>query len=101
MRIHELAKELGVKSRDLVDVLEQMGYEGLTASSSAPDEAVPRLRASGGKPVPTGKPRIVTEEPLPTRPRRREPEAAPTQLQPEPEPAAEPEAVPQPETELP
>ena len=101
MRIHELAKELGVKSRDLVDVLEQMGYEGLTASSSAPDEAVPRLRASGGKPVPTGKPRIVTEEPLPTRPRRREPEAeGPVPPEPEPEPAAEPETQPQPETEL-
>jgi translation initiation factor IF-2 len=102
MRIHELAKELGVKSRDLVDVLQQMGYEGLTASSSAPDEAVPRLRASGGKPVPTGKPRIVTEEPLPTRPRRKEPEAAgPARPEPEPEPAAEPEAQPQPEAELP
>jgi translation initiation factor IF-2 len=101
VRIHELAKELGVKSRDLVDVLEQMGYEGLTASSSAPDEAVPRLRASGGKPVPTGKPRIVTEEPLPTRPRRREPEAeGPVPPEPEPEPAAEPETQPQPETEL-
>jgi translation initiation factor IF-2 len=100
MRIHELAKELGVKSRDLVDVLEQMGYEGLTASSSAPDEAVPRLRASGGKPVPTGKPRMVTEEPLPSRPRRREPEAAePARPEPEPEPAAEPEAPPQ-EAEL-
>jgi translation initiation factor IF-2 len=102
VRIHELAKELGVTSRDLVDVLEQMGYEGLTASSSAPDEAVPRLRASGGKPVPTGKPRIVTEEPLPTRPRRREPEAAgPARPEPEPEPAPEPEAQPQPEAELP
>jgi translation initiation factor IF-2 len=101
MRIHELAKELGVKSRDLVEVLEQMGYEGLTASSSAPDEAVPRLRASGGKPVPTGKPRIVTEEPLPTRPRRREPEVVePARPEPEPEPAAEPETRPEAEAEL-
>ncbi|HKX25089.1 MAG TPA: translation initiation factor IF-2 N-terminal domain-containing protein, partial [Actinomycetota bacterium] len=71
MRIHELAKELGTKSKDLVEALEHMGYAGLTASSSVPDEAVPRLRASGGKAVAAGKPRVVTEEPLPTRRRRR------------------------------
>jgi translation initiation factor IF-2 len=87
LRIHELAKELGTKSKELVDALEQMGYAGLTASSSVPDEAVPRLRASGGKAVAAGKPRVVTEEPLPTRrrPRKVEPEPAPA---PEPEPAA-------------
>jgi translation initiation factor IF-2 len=85
VRIHELAKELGTKSKDLVDALEQMGYAGLTASSSVPDEAVPRLRASGGKAVQAGKPRVVTEEPLPTRrrPRKKEAEA----------PAPEPEAA--------
>src|ERR671918_475419 len=71
MRIHELAKELGTKSKDLVESLAQMGYEGLTASSSVPDEAVPRLRASGGKAVPAGRPKVVTEEPLPTRRRRK------------------------------
>jgi translation initiation factor IF-2 len=82
MRIHELAKELGTKSKDLVESLAQMGYDGLTASSSVPDEAVPRLRASGGKAVPAGRPKVVTEEPLPTR-RRRKRKA-------EPAPAAEP-----------
>ncbi|MGH2723283.1 MAG: translation initiation factor IF-2 [Actinomycetota bacterium] len=75
MRIHELAKELETKSRDLVEALEQMGYGGLTASSSVPEEAVPRLRASGGKATPGGKPKVVTEEPLP--PKRRRPEQAP------------------------
>ena len=75
MRIHELAKELGTKSKDLVESLAQMGYEGLTASSSVPDEAVPRLRASGGSAVPAGRPKVVTEEPLP--PRRRTKKAAP------------------------
>jgi translation initiation factor IF-2 len=82
VRIHELAKELGTKSKDLVQALEQMGYAGLTASSSVPDEAVPRLRASGGKAVSAGKPRVVTEEPLPTRrrPRTRDAQqAAPAQ----------------------
>jgi translation initiation factor IF-2 len=77
VRIHELAKELGTKSKDLVQALEQMGYAGLTASSSVPDEAVPRLRASGGKAVPAGKPRVVTEEPLPTRRRPRTQQAQP------------------------
>jgi translation initiation factor IF-2 len=77
VRIHELAKELGTKSKDLVQALEQMGYAGLTASSSVPDEAVPRLRASGGKAVSAGKPRVVTEEPLPTRRRPRTRDAQP------------------------
>src|SRR5918992_109934 len=80
MRIHELAKELSVKSKELVDALGQMGYEGLTASSSVPDEAVPRLRASGGKAVPAGKPKVVTEQQLPSRPRPKP--------KPEPKPAA-------------
>ncbi|HEV3474699.1 MAG TPA: translation initiation factor IF-2 [Actinomycetota bacterium] len=71
MRIHELAKELDTKSKDLVQALEEMGYAGLTASSSVPEEAVPRLRASGGKAVPASKPVVVTEEPLP--PKRRTP----------------------------
>ncbi|MGH2662882.1 MAG: translation initiation factor IF-2 [Actinomycetota bacterium] len=77
MRIHELAKELGTKSKELVETLEQMGYGGLTASSSVPDEAVPRLRASGGKAVPGGKPKVTTEEPLPSRRRRPKRKAEP------------------------
>jgi translation initiation factor IF-2 len=77
VRIHELAKELGTKSKDLVEALGEMGYEGLTASSSVPSEAVPRLRASGGKAVPAGKPKVVTEEPLPTRRRARPKPKAP------------------------
>jgi translation initiation factor IF-2 len=88
VRIHELAKELGTKSKDLVESLAQMGYEGLTASSSVPDEAVPRLRASGGKAVPAGRPKVVTEEPLP--PRRRAKKAEPKAA---PEPAPEQEAA--------
>ena len=64
MRVHELAKELGVTSKDLLAALEAMGFEGRTASSSVPDEAVPRLRASGGKAVPGAKPRAAREEPV-------------------------------------
>ena len=57
MRVHELAKELGVESREVLDSLDVMGYEGRTASSTVPEEAVPRLRAAGGKVKPGSKPR--------------------------------------------
>jgi translation initiation factor IF-2 len=65
LRVHELAKELGVASKELLTALKEMGIDGLTASSSVPDQAVPRLRASGGKAVPEAKIREAREEPLP------------------------------------
>jgi len=86
LRIHELAKELAVKSKDLTEALAEMGYQGLTASSSVPDEAVPRLRASGGKA--SGKPVEATVETVSTRPRKAV------------EPVAEPAVVAEPEAEL-
>ncbi len=67
MRVHELSRELGVPSRDILLSLEAMGYEGRTASSTVPDEAVPRLRASGGRVKPGSKPRAATEEQFPRR----------------------------------
>ena len=73
MRIHELAKELGVPSKDILASLEEMGYEGRTASSTVPDEAVPRIRAAGGHVKAGVKPRTTTVEQLPTR----RPEARP------------------------
>ncbi|HEX9377091.1 MAG TPA: translation initiation factor IF-2 [Actinomycetota bacterium] len=89
MRVHELARELGVASKDILAALEEMGLGGRTASSAVPDEAIPRLRASGGKAVPGAKPKAATVEPLPER--RPVPET--------PEPAAEangqPAAVPE------
>ena len=86
MRVHELAKELGATSKDLLAALDAMGFEGRTASSSVPDEAVPRLRASGGKAVPGAKPKAAREEPVAKA--RARPRAKP---QPEPEPTSEPE----------
>jgi translation initiation factor IF-2 len=67
LRIHELAKELGVTSKDVLESLQSMGFEGRTASSTVPEEAVPRLRASGGRVKPGSKPRAATAEQLPTR----------------------------------
>jgi translation initiation factor IF-2 len=92
LRVHELAKELGVASKELLASLKEMGIDGLTASSSVPDQAVPRLRASGGKAVPEAKIKEAVEEPLPTsRPRKRkevlEPETPPAA--PKPVPVAE------------
>ena len=67
MRIHELAKELGVASKDVLASLEAMGYEGRTASSTVPEEAIPRLRAAGGHVKPGSKPVAITEDQLPRR----------------------------------
>jgi translation initiation factor IF-2 len=78
LRVHELAKELGVSSKELLAALKEMGVDGLTASSSVPDQAVPRLRASGGKAVPEAKMKEAVEEPLPKpRPRKKAEPAAP------------------------
>jgi len=67
LRIHELAKELGVPSKEVLESLQAMGYEGRTASSTVPEEAVPRIRAAGGKVKPGSKPRTATADQLPTR----------------------------------
>ncbi|HYV01093.1 MAG TPA: translation initiation factor IF-2 N-terminal domain-containing protein, partial [Actinomycetota bacterium] len=67
MRIHELAKELGVPSKEVLESLQAMGYEGRTASSTVPEEAVPRIRAAGGRVKPGSKPRTATADQLPTR----------------------------------
>jgi translation initiation factor IF-2 len=92
LRVHELAKELGVTSKELIAALEQMGVEGRTASSSVPDEAVSRLRASGGKPVKAAKIKEVVEAPTPkVKPRTRTKAVPPTEAPPalaEPEPVA-------------
>ncbi len=63
-----------MSSKDVLESLEAMGYEGRTASSTVPDEAVPRIRAAGGHVRPGSKPRTATEEQLP----RRRPEPAST-----------------------
>src|SRR3954462_13532835 len=71
MRVHELAKELGVSSKELLASLADMGVAGKSASSSVPEDMVPRLRASGGEStVAPEKPREVLEPPpQPRRPR--------------------------------
>ncbi len=75
MRVHELAKELGVSSKELLGTLEEMGVTGRSASSSVPEDMVPRLRASGGKATAAPKRREVLEPPPSPKPKK--PKAAP------------------------
>ncbi|MDP9329755.1 MAG: translation initiation factor IF-2 [Actinomycetota bacterium] len=82
MRVHELAKELGVTSKELLATLERMGSTGRSASSSVPDDLVPRLRASGGKAVEAVAPK-----------RREVLEPPPTPRKPKPKPKAAPKTV--------
>ena len=102
MRVHELAKELGVTSKELLGTLEQMGVTGKSASSSVPEDLVPRLRASGGKATEAPKRREVLEPPPSPRKPKPKPkpaakpkaEAAPAQAAPAEAPAAAPAEVP-------
>jgi translation initiation factor IF-2 len=88
MRVHELAKELGVSSKELLASLADMGVAGKSASSSVPEDMVPRLRASGGKATSApAKPREVLEPP--PQPRKAKPK-------PKPKPAAAPAPVAEP-----
>ncbi|HWC72090.1 MAG TPA: translation initiation factor IF-2 [Actinomycetota bacterium] len=98
MRVHELAKELEVTSKELLATLEHMGVSGKSASSSVPEDLVPRLRASGGKATEAPKRREVLEPPpAPRKPKKpaakKQPAAAET-------PPAEPAATTQPAAEL-
>ena len=94
MRVHELAKELGVASKELLETLEKMGVTGKSASSSVPEDLVPRLRASGGKATKAAKPRQVMEPP--PKPRAK-PKPKPKAVAPEPAaPAPAAEAAPAP-----
>jgi translation initiation factor IF-2 len=95
MRVHELAKELGVTSKELLEALDQMGVSGKSASSSVPEDMVPRLRASGGKATTApARPREVLEPP--PQPRKAKPKRAAAKKPvavPEPEPVSEPAAA--------
>src|SRR5688500_8999150 len=91
MRIHELAKELDVSSKELLETLEKMGVAGKSASSSVPEDLVPRLRASGGKVTKAAKPRQVMEPPPKPRakpkpkPKPAAPKASPASAEAQPE----------------
>ena len=58
-KIFELAKELGLQSRDIITFLQKEGVEAKAAQSSIEEEAVQRVRKHFGKSE--GEKRIVTE----------------------------------------
>ena len=93
MRIHELAKELDVSSKELLETLEKMGVAGKSASSSVPEDLVPRLRASGGKATKAAKPRQVMEPPPKPRAKSKPKPAAPKTAAAPPAEQAKPEAA--------
>ena len=49
MRVHELAKELGVKGSDLLLLLEELGIGGKTSSSAVPAEVEALVRSRLGR----------------------------------------------------
>lgn len=90
MRIHELAKQLGVKSKDILLFLEELGIGGKTASSSVPSAYLPQIRArfgdesaaakappkpKAGKPTPPAPPKQAEAE-MPEAPSEQPPAAA-------------------------
>src|SRR5947209_12678747 len=84
-----------------------MGYEGRTASSTVPEEAVPRLRAAGGKVKPGSKPKVTAEKPTKAAPRKKAaapPKEAEGNGQVAPDVAAqvvEPATIPEPVVQIP
>lgn len=58
-KIFELAKELGLQSRDIITFLQKEGVEAKAAQSSIEEETVQRVRKHFGKSE--GEKRIVTE----------------------------------------
>ena len=58
MKVHELAKELGRQSKELIAFLQDKGYEVKVAQSSIEDEAIEQVRKQFGtaaKPQDDGK----------------------------------------------
>jgi N utilization substance protein A len=44
VKVHELAKEMGISSNELIAKLREMGYSVKAANSTVPEEAVEKLR---------------------------------------------------------
>ena len=59
MRVHELAKELGISSKELLAKLREMGVEAKSHMSALTDEAVGEARR--GSPAPDAEPTAETE----------------------------------------
>ncbi len=85
MRVHELAKELGVVSKDLVEKIQKLGGSAKSHMSVVEDEIVAKLR--GGKSSPSA-PQVSVKAEAP----KAKPEAASVAVQEKPKPAPVKEA---------
>ena len=78
MKVHELAKELDRKSKELIDFLQAKGYEVKAAQSSIEDDAIALVKKEFGA---AGKEKSAKEE----KPQEVKPEAAPETVKATPE----------------
>jgi translation initiation factor IF-2 len=65
-RVYELARELGLESRDVLERAQELGVEVKTASSGLDDDSAALVRLSyeegAGRPSPTASPKPEPEE---------------------------------------
>jgi translation initiation factor IF-2 len=75
--VYEIAKELGVPSKDLLAKLSSMGVEAKSHSSTVTQDVADRLRSSvgGGRPARSGQSRQDQGEPRPAQGRSAKGEA--------------------------
>ena len=78
MRIYELAKQLGVPSKDILLLLEEMGVGGKTASSSVPPVYLSQIRAHfSGEEAAEAAPAEAPAKAEPAKPKAAKPKAPP------------------------
>ncbi len=110
-RVHEVAKEIGLASKDVLAFLEKIGEPAKSHSSTVTGEVADRIRKElGAKPEPAAKPAPKAEAKsapkaeakappaprAPTTPKAPEPKVE-AKGEPEPEPAPEPAPAPKPQ----
>ncbi len=88
MKVHELAKELDKKSKDLIDFLQAKGYEVKAAQSSIEDEAIDLVRRQFGS-AKAEEAKEQKAEQQKAEPKVQEPAAKPAEQKPQ-EPAGRP-----------
>ncbi len=100
-RVYELARELGLESKDVLERALELGIEVKTASSGLDEDAAALVQMSydeaADKPAAEPEPKAAPK-PAPTPEPKPEPKAAPKPA-PTPEPAPEPTPTPEPEAE--
>jgi translation initiation factor IF-2 len=94
VRIYELARELGLESKDVLAEAQELGFDVKTASSSLDEGDAALVRLAFAEEDTTGEGQEEAAAPAPAPEPAPEPEPAPA-----PEPAA-PEAAPEPEEDL-